>query len=148
MRRTTIGMLAAGAALLVAGCGGGTQFANKPRPPTPIDLTVYINNQRILVSPHSVGAGPVVFIVTNASSKTQALSIQHSASGGALANTGPITPQGTTQVSVNFRPGDYTVTTNPAGKTDATRSLPTSIHPAALHIGHPRPSANDVLLQP
>lgn len=146
MRRTMIGMLAVAAAL-VAGCGGGTQFANKPRPPTPIDLTVYINNQRVLVSPNSIGAGPVVFIVTNASSKTQALSIQHSG-GSALANTGPITPEGTTQVAINFKPGDYTVTTNPAGETDATRATPSSIHPAALHIGHPRPSADNTLLQP
>jgi hypothetical protein len=147
MRRTTIGMLAVSAALL-AGCGSSTTFANKPRPPTPIDLTVYINNQRVLVSPSSVGAGPVVFIVTNASSKTQALSIQPSPNGSALANTGPITPQGTTQVAVSFKPGDYTVTTNPTGETDASRAQPSPIHPAALHIGHSRPSADNVLLQP
>lgn len=148
MRRTTIGILAAGA-LALAGCGSGSTFANNPRPPTPVDLTVYINNARVSVSPTSVGAGPVIFIVTNQSTKTQTLSIQHSASGQGLASTGPINPQATTEVTVNFNhPGDYTVTTGPGGKTDATAATPSGIHPAALHIGAPRKNADNVLLQP
>jgi hypothetical protein len=149
MRRTTIGILAVSAAA-VTGCGSGSTFANLPRPATPVDLTVYISNQRVLVSPNSVGAGPVIFIVTNGSAKTQALTIQR-AGGGALASTGPITPQATTQVTVNFSKrdqGDLTVTTKPSGGTDASQSVPVSIKPAALHIGHPRPSAANVLLQP
>jgi hypothetical protein len=147
MRRTTIGILAAGV-LALAGCGGGSTFANNPRPATPVDLTVYINNARVSVSPSSVGAGPVIFIVTNQSTKTQTLSIQHSASGHGLASTGPINPQATTEVTVNFKPGDYTVTTGAAGKTDAATATPSGIHPAALHIGKPRQNADSVLLQP
>jgi len=149
MRRTTIGILAVTAAVL-AGCGSGSTFANLPRPATPVDLTVYISNQRVLVSPNSVGAGPVIFIVTNGSAKTQALTIQR-ASGGALASTGPITPQATAQVTVDFSKGDqgdFTITTTPSGATDASRAVPSSIRPAALHIGSPRPSADNVLLQP
>jgi hypothetical protein len=150
MRRTTIGMLVV-SGMVLAGCGSGNTFANLPRPPTPIDLTVYINNQRVLVSPNSIGAGPVIFIVTNQSAKTQTVSIQHGTGGSSLAATGPITPQATTEVTVNFTKadqGDFTVTTNPAGVTDASRAIPSGIHPAALHIGHPRPSADNVLLQP
>jgi len=147
MRRTTIGILAV-SALALAGCGSGSTFANRPRPPTPIDLTVYINNSRVLVSPNSVGAGPVIFIVTNSSTKTRTLSIQHGADGSSLADTGPITPEATAQITVDFKPGDYTVTTNPTGQTDASRAIPTGVHPAALHIGRPRPSADNVLLQP
>ncbi len=147
MRRTTIGILAAGG-LALAGCGSSSTFANNPRPPTPVDLTVYINNARVSVSPSSVGAGPVIFIVTNQSTKTQTLSIQHSASGTGLASTGPINPQATTEVTVNFNPGDYTVTTGPAGKTDAANATPSGIHPAALHIGKARQNADNVLLQP
>jgi hypothetical protein len=148
MRRTTIGILAVTAASL-AGCGSGSTFANLPRPATPIDLTVYISNQRVLVSPSSVGAGPVIFIVTNGSAKTQALTIQR-VGGGALASTGPITPQATAQVTVNFKQPnqDYTITTSPAGSTDASRSIPSSISAATLHIGASRPSADNVLLQP
>ena len=46
MRKTITGMLAVGT-LIATGCGGGTTFANKPRPPTPINLTVYVNNARV-----------------------------------------------------------------------------------------------------
>ena len=67
MRKTITGMLAVGT-LIATGCGGGSTFANKPRPPTPINLTVYINNARVSISPASIGAGPVVFIVTNQAS--------------------------------------------------------------------------------
>jgi hypothetical protein len=149
MRRTTIGILAVTAALL-SGCGSGTTFANDPRPATPVDLTVYISNQRVLVSPDSVGAGPVIFIVTNGSAKTQGLTIQ-SAGGRALASTGPITPQATAQVTVDFsktNEGDVSITTRPSGATDASQAIPTAIRPASLHIGTPRPSASNVLLQP
>jgi hypothetical protein len=147
MRRRTIGLLAVGAVAL-AGCGSSKQFANLPRPPTPVDLTVYINDARVSVSPSSVGAGPVNFIVTNQSAKTQTLSIQNSTSGKALADTGPINPQGTAEVTVDFDPGDYSVATGPTGKTDAALAQPTTIHPAALHIGRERPNADNVLLQP
>jgi hypothetical protein len=149
MRRTTIGILAA-VTLTVVGCGSGSTFKNDPRPPTPVDLTVYINDARVSVSPSSVGAGPVNFIVTNQSAKTESLAVAPaSAQGGkALAHTGPIHPQATSEVTVNFHPGDYTVTTGTTGATDASRALPTAIHPASLHIGKPRPNADNVLLQP
>lgn len=133
----------------VAGCGSSSTFKNDPRPPTPVDLTVYINNHRVSISPTSVGAGPVIFIVTNQSSKTQSLAVAPATTTGrAFARTGPIHPQATSQVTVNFKPGDYTVTTGPTGQTDASRAAPTGIHPASLHIGRMRPSANNVLLQP
>jgi hypothetical protein len=148
MRRTTIGFLTV-SVIALAGCGSGATFKNLPRPPTPVDLTVYVNNSRVSVSPDSVGAGPVNFIVTNQSTKTQALSIDASASGKSIgAGTGPINPQGTAEVTVDFNPGDYLVTTGPSGKTDAALAQPTTIHPAALHIGAPRPNADNVLLQP
>jgi hypothetical protein len=147
MRTTTIGTVAV-SALLIAGCGGGGHFANKPRPPTPVDLTVYINNARVSVSPNSVGAGPVIFIITNQSSRTQTVSFQQSGGGSTLASSAPINPQATSQVTVNFTPGDYELATGNQGATDAAQAAPPSIHPASLHIGPPRPNANGVLLQP
>jgi hypothetical protein len=148
MRRSTIGILVVTAAAL-SGCGSGSTFANLPRPPTPVDLTVYISNQRVLVSPNSVGAGPVTLIVTNQSAKTQSLTVQR-ADDSALASTGPITPEATAEVTVDFNTQnqDYTVTTSPTGQTDASRTLPSTIKGASLHIGHSRPSGNDTLLQP
>jgi hypothetical protein len=135
----------ASSAILIAGCGT-QQMAILPRPPTPVNLTVYISNQRVLVSPTFVGAGPVVFVVTNQSARTQTLSIH---GGHAPIATGPIVPQGTTQVQVNFRtPGLYVLASTPVRGTQAAQALPSPIRPAALRIGRPRPSADNQLLEP
>ena len=118
-RRWTSGILAV-IALTAAGCGGGATFANKPRPPTPVNLTVYINNARVSVSPSSVGAGPVVFIVSNAADQTVSLNIGTS-DGSSIGTTGPINPQSTAQVTVDFRdPGTYTVSAGKSGQEPGT----------------------------
>jgi hypothetical protein len=147
MRTATIGIVAV-SALVIAGCGGGAHFANKPRPATPVNLTVYINNSRVSVSPNSVGAGPVIFIITNQSSRTETVSFLPSAGGSSLASSAPINPQATGQVAINFSPGDYKVTTSQQAASDAAQTIPSSIQPALLHIGPPRQNANGVLLQP
>jgi hypothetical protein len=90
----------------------------------------------------------VVFIVTNQASNAEALSISRSGHGGVVASTAPINPQGTTQVSVDFRPGDYTIGTSAQGGTDAALSVAPPIRPASIHIGHPRTSSSNQLLQP
>lgn len=148
MRSMTFGILAA-TALSVSACGssGGT-FANRPRPPSPVNLTVYVNNARVSVSPSSVGAGPVVFIVSNAATHTESLNIQ-SPSGSNIATTGPINPQATAEVTVDFRSrGTYTVAASQPGQNQASLATPSGIQPASLHIGKPRPSGSNELLQP
>jgi hypothetical protein len=147
MRRATIGILALSAAV-AAGCGGGKHFANQPRPPTPVNLTVYINSSRILVSPSSIGAGPVTFIVTNQASTAESLTVQSTAGGAALATTAPINPQATSEVQVNFMPGTYTLATNGSGGTDASQASPGQIQPASLVVGPQRQNSNSALLQP
>jgi hypothetical protein len=135
----------------VAGCGSGGHFANHPAPPTPVNLTVYINNQRVSLSPSSVGAGPVVLIVTNQASTAQSLTVLPAGASAAqpLADTGPINPQATAQVTVNLNtPGAYTVATAPNASTEAAAALPTGVHPALLRVGQPRPSGSSALLQP
>ena len=135
--------------LALAGCGSiGGKAATLVRPPTLINLTVYVNDSRVSVSPTSVGAGPVVFIVTNQASNAEALSISLSGASQPLASTAPINPQGTTQVAVNFRPGDYTIDTATQGGTDAALSVTPPIRSAAIHIGRERPSSSNQLLQP
>jgi hypothetical protein len=150
MRRTTLGTLAV-TALTVAGCGGGTHFANHDRPPAPVNLTVYINDQRVSVSPASVGAGPVVFIITNQASNAESLAVSSSASSSAkpLADTGPISPQATAQLTVNLNnPGQYTVGIAPNSSTEAAAATPTGIQPARFHVGSPRASSNNEVQQP
>jgi hypothetical protein len=147
MRRATIAILALSASV-AAGCGGGKHFANEPRPPTPVNLTVYINNSRILLSPSTVGAGPVIFIITNQASQAESLTVQPAAGGAALATTAPINPQATSEVQVNFTPGTYTVGTNGAGGSDASQAGSSQIQSASLFVGPERENSNSALLQP
>jgi len=148
MRIRTIGILGA-SILVVSACGsssGKSPVVETPAPP--VNLTVYINDSRVSVSPARVGAGPVVFVVTNQASDSESLSISTLGGTRTLARTAPINPQGTTQVSVNFRPGNYTIATGPRGTTDASLAQPSSIRPAAVHVGRARASADNNLLQP
>ena len=74
-------MLAAGAACALAGCGGsGEDYANKPRPAAPINVTAAINDKEISISPKTFGAGPVVIIVSNQTGSEQT---RDAADGGA-----------------------------------------------------------------
>jgi len=136
----------------VAGCGGsgGGHFANQPRPPSPVNLTVYINDHRISLSPANVGAGPIVFIVTNQATRAESLTILPAgeAAGQPLANTGPISPQATAQVKVSLSSGAYTVATTSSGGTEAASAVAPQIQPAVLHIGPVRPSSSGQLLIP
>ncbi len=142
-RRTTIGMLAV-SALAVSACGATSKGATTPRPPAPVNLTVYIDNHRVSVSPSTVGAGPVAFIITNQASQAESLAVlpAGSAAGQPLANTGPINPQATAQVTVDFSPGAYSLSTGGDG------SGSSSIRAAALHVGKSRGNSNNQLLQP
>ena len=96
MRRNTAGMFVLAAAT-IAGCGGGSHFANQTRPPAPVNVTVYINDQRVSVSPSSVGAGPVQLIVTNQATTAESLTMARAgdSSSQPLADTGPISPDST-----------------------------------------------------
>jgi hypothetical protein len=135
--------------LALSGCGSGGSFANKPRPATPVNLTVYINNSSVSLSPTSVGAGQVVFYVTNQANKAESLSIHRAGQGSQLASTGPINPQGTSQVAVDFTsPGDYMVSTSAGGSTDAAQSSPGTVQPASLHVSSARSNSSNQLLQP
>jgi hypothetical protein len=148
MRRTTLGTLTL-TAVAAAGCGGGAHFANQPRPPAPVNMSVYINDRRVSVSPGSVGAGPVLFIITNQASSAESLTVTSPGGSQALADTGPISPQATAQLTVNLsNPGQYTVGIAPNSSTEAAAATPTGIHPALISVGNPRPSSNSQVAQP
>jgi len=143
MRGATIGVVAL-LAFALAGCGSSAHFADKARPPTPINLSVYVSDARVSVSPRAVGAGPVMFIITNQASKAVQLTVRRATGGAALATTAPINPQATSSFSVDFRPGDYRV-----GTSSAQNSLsPPTISSAFLHVGKSRANGNGALLEP
>jgi hypothetical protein len=149
MRRTKLGTLALTASLAVSACGAAKHFANDPRPAAPVNLTVYVNDHRVSVSPSSVGAGLVVFIITNQASNAESLTVAASGSSQAVADTGPISPQGTAQLTVELKqPGDYTVGIAPNSSTDAAAASPTGIQPALIHVGSPRQNSNGQVGQP
>jgi hypothetical protein len=134
-------------AVTVAACGStGGKSAALLRPPSPVNLSVYINDARISVSPASVGAGPIVFVVTNQASRSEALAISNGAR--TVATTAPINPQGTTQVTVSTRPGRYTIAAAPHGATEAQLTQSSPIAPATFRVGRPRPSSSHQVLQP
>jgi len=133
-------------ALAVSACGASSQGATTPRPPAPVNLTIYIDDSRVSLSPSSVGAGPVAFIITNQASQAESVAIlpKGTAAGQALANTGPINPQATAQVTVNFsKPGTYSLSTGGGGGSSGS-----SIRAATLTVGKSRPNSNNQLLQP
>jgi hypothetical protein len=136
---------------VVAGCGSSSHFANHPSPPVPVNLTVFINEQSVSVSPASVGAGPVILIITNQARTAESLIVMPAgtSAGQPIADTGPINPQATAQLTVNLnQPGAYTVGITPNASTEAAAALPSGVKPAVLRVGHPRPSGSNALLQP
>jgi len=126
---------AASAVLMVAGCGGGKDFADKPRPAAPVQLTGVITASGVTVSPHKVGAGPVVIIVSNQTENSHTLTLD----GGDIppVRTGPINPLDTGRIQRTLDPGSYTV------EAGSEHAVSKEIPPAHLEIGKPRPSSNN-----
>ena len=62
------------ATLIFVGCGGGSDFQNKPRPAVPVELTGVITDSKVTVSPNKVGAGPIVITVSNQTDLREATS--------------------------------------------------------------------------
>jgi len=136
----------AGTALAVSACGSTSPAATTPRPPAPVNLTVFIDNNRVSVSPMIVGAGPVEFIITNQASQAESVAILPSgaSAGPPLASTAPINPQATAQITVNLTsPGKYSVATGSDGPGSGS-----GIRAASIRIGAKRASSDNQLLQP
>ena len=134
-------MLAAGATCALAGCGAsGDDYANKPRPASPVNVTAAIDDKEISISPKQVGAGPVVIIVSNQTTSEQTLTLQTEELGGTQPgikqSTDPIAPRDTGTLKADMRKGSYAL---------SVRNGPS---PASFEVGPPRKSAQDTLLEP
>ena len=131
----------AAALVTVAGCGGGGDYKNDPRPPAPINVTAAITNNRVSVSPQRFGAGPIVLVVSNQSSSAQEVTFETDELGGEepgrTFSTTPINPRGTATLKVDVRQGDWKLGTKDGG-----------IRAAAVSVGKERKTAQDELLQP
>lgn len=147
MRRSARGLvyrvcapaLAVVAVASASACGSeNTSYTNAPRPPSPINVTAAISDQRIEVSPRRFGAGPIVLIISNQSSDAQAVTFQtEGADAGIRQTTSAINPSGTAQLQIDVDQGTYRLSV-------AART----IRPAFVRVGKPRPSAQNALLQP
>jgi hypothetical protein len=113
-------------------------------------VTVYINDSKISASPTKIGSGPVNFVVTNQAHRSESVTVQPagSSAGQPLADTGPINPQGTAQVTVNFAKGDYTLAAANGGGSDAANASAGSIASITIHVGKPRSGESTQLLTP
>ena len=134
-------MIVVALAAVAAGCGGGADYANEPRPATPINVTAAIDEEGISLTPKEFGAGPIVLIVSNQTGKAQTVTVETDELGGSQPglkqSTGAIEPRGTGTLKVDLREGDYAVSVK--GR---------SVRPAAVEVGSERKSAQDELLEP
>src|SRR5215216_6240395 len=121
--------LLATAAFTAAGCGGGSQFENEPRPPAPVQLTGVIRDDKLTVSPDRVGAGPVIIYISNQTQKAHTITLD----GGSTKDTvGPVNPLDTAKIQQTLTQGTYTV------KAGSTQAVARDIKPATLSVGRQR----------
>jgi len=130
--------LLATAAFTAAGCGGGSQFKNAPRPPAPVQLTGVIRDDKLTVSPDRVGAGPVILFISNQTQQAHTITLD----GVDTKDTvGPVNPLDTAKIQQTLKQGRYTV------KAGSTQAVAREIKPASLSVGpQRRDSSNQVLL--
>ena len=128
-------------ALLAAGCGSGEDYANKPRPASPIVVTASVTPERALVSPREFGAGPIVLVIANETAASHRVTLRTDDIGSSTPalrqETAPINPHDTASLKANLEPGTYVLEVDGG-----------SIRAARIEVGAPRESAQDKLLQP
>ncbi len=125
----------------VAGCGGSEDdYANRPRPATPINVTAAIGDRGISLSPKTFGAGPIVMIVSNQTGQRHTVKLETQELGGTkpglTESIRPVPPGSTARLQADLRRGTYEV------------SASGGVSPVTLEVGAPRKSAQDELLQP
>jgi hypothetical protein len=144
MRRKTRTVRAAAclAAGIIAAVGTGCgkeDFKNKPRPAAAIELTGVIQDDKVTVSPHKVGAGPILITISNQTKDAHTVTLEGES---VRERVGPINPLDTATIQKSVEPGVYQVR---AGSEEAT---PKQIKPATVRVGRKRRDSGDQLLVP
>jgi hypothetical protein len=120
-------------ALVTTGCGRN-DFKNDPRPPTPLEVTVEINDNAIKVSPPTFGAGLVNFVIANSSSNPAVFELR----GPTQASSDPIPVNGNTVFKIPTQTGSYQVSIKNSAQ----------ISPTRIRVGPERASSQNDLLLP
>jgi hypothetical protein len=127
--------------LALTGCGSSEQRTNHLRPAPPVTMTAAVHDDLVRISPSTVGAGQVTFIVSNQSGRAQKMTVETDELGGTRGGnvaSSPVIPAGATgRVTINVRQGKYSVHV-----TDE------SVRAARLIVGPPRKSGQNDLLLP
>jgi hypothetical protein len=130
-------LLAAGSGTLAA-CGED-DFANRPRPPIPVELTGVIQDDKVTLSPAKVGAGPVLITISNQAKAAHTVTLEGEA---VRERVGPVNPLDTATIQKTLQPGRYRVGAGSA------RAVAREITPAELRVGKQRPKSSNEVLQP
>jgi hypothetical protein len=140
-------VVVAASAVALTGCGssGGTAVS-RVGPPNPLSVSVLITNSRVVASPSRFGAGPVLFTVTNQASDSRTLQIFRGRDVR-VADTAPLNPQGSTQVSVVFNRGRYRLSVASRARTEAQLAAART-RPLTILVGRTRRSSDSTLLTP
>jgi hypothetical protein len=142
MRNRRALLLVGGVVLMLAAGGCGDEdFANDPRPPTPVEMSAVIRDDGVTLSPKREGAGPLLITFANLTDRAHTITVEGE---DVIERTAPIQPQDTATIQKTLRPGTYEVR---AGSSRAV-DIEDQIRPATLTIGPQRADSNNDLLLP
>ena len=126
--------------LVASGCGSEEDYANEPRPPAPINVSVAVSPDKVTVSPNEFGAGPITLLIANLTDENQRLTVETqelSKEAGIKQQSSVVNPRGTGTLKVDVPEGNIVV-----------RVDRDSIREATVKVGEERESSQDQLLQP
>ena len=115
--------------------------------PTHSASSVLITNARVVASPARFGAGPVLFTVTNQASSARTLEIFRGRDMR-VADTAPLNPQGSTQVSLVFNRGRYSAERAVCEHDSEAQLAAARTEPLTIVVGRTRRSSGSTLLTP
>jgi len=127
-------------AVALAGCGGGEDFKNEPRPAVTIQLSGVITDKRMEVQPSRIGAGPIVLLISNQTDASHSVTLE--GEGVTPEEVGPINPLDTATIQKDLPEGEFEIAVVDDAGEDA------AIDAATLDVDGERPSGSNTLLLP